>query len=191
MDNIKSFTRGPELDISRFYMGNVMSFLANGSDTGGRIAMIEGAGKLGNEPPPHVHLWEHEMYYVLEGEAEYFVEGEDKSLRMRPGQLAFLPQGKAHAIYFRSPLLRTLLMVVATTEHPVGLDEYFRQMSEQATDMELPNNAETYTMADPEHAGKVAATNGMVFLTPQQVKERLPHFPGFGANLPGGVAYVG
>ena len=79
-------------------------------------------------------------------------------------------------------------MVQATTEHPVGLDHFFREMAEPAKSMELPEEAVTYTMADPQHAIELAAQNGMVFLTPEETKKRLPLCPGFGANLPGGSA---
>jgi hypothetical protein len=38
-----------------------MAFLATGSETGGRFALMEYHTKLGNEPPPHVHEREHEL----------------------------------------------------------------------------------------------------------------------------------
>ena len=65
--NSCGLTRGPELSNSKFYMGNLMSFLLNGSDTAGRFAIVDGVGKIGNEPPPHYHDWEDEIYFVLGG----------------------------------------------------------------------------------------------------------------------------
>jgi hypothetical protein len=45
------------------------TFLAQ--DTDGRFAMVEHRARPGSEPPPHVHPWEHEIFYVLEGKIEF------------------------------------------------------------------------------------------------------------------------
>jgi quercetin dioxygenase-like cupin family protein len=59
------------------YVGSIMSFLIRAQDTDGRFAMVEYRARPGNEPPPHVHLWEHEMYFVLEGKIEFHC-GDDR-----------------------------------------------------------------------------------------------------------------
>ena len=183
MEKQEGFTRGSQLANSRFYMGNLMSFLLNGVETNGRFAIVDGIGRIGNEPPPHSHDWEDEIYYVLEGEAELFIEGQAGSLYAKPGDVVFLPQGKAHAIYFRSEPFRTLLMASATSDHSVGLDAYFREISEPAASMSLPTDTATYAAGTPTEAFKAAERHGVHFLTPDETKLRLPSFPGFGANL--------
>ena len=62
---LMSFKRVAEVATSRNYMGNIVSFLVRGDDTDGRLALVEYKTKPGNEPPPHIHLWENELYYVL------------------------------------------------------------------------------------------------------------------------------
>jgi quercetin dioxygenase-like cupin family protein len=62
-----AFARAANVDSTFAYMGSLMTFLATGSETGGRFAVMEYHTKPGNEPPPHVHEPEHELYYVLEG----------------------------------------------------------------------------------------------------------------------------
>ena len=58
---------GPTLGNSLAYMGSLVSFLAENSQTGGRFSIMWGIARRGNEPPPHVHAREHEIYYMLEG----------------------------------------------------------------------------------------------------------------------------
>ena len=176
-----AYKRTSALDSTMFYMGNIMSFLARGEDTGGRFALMENQGKPGNEPPPHVHEWEHETFYVLEGTMEVYCE--DKVLVAHAGEMVFVPQGKPHAFYIRSPYLRTLILVQAVGEHAVGLDRYFVEMAEPATSMNFPTEAVTYLIADPSHAIRVGAANGIRFLSPEETAKELPHYPGFGANL--------
>lgn len=179
--SLTAYKRTSALDSTMFYMGSLMSFLARGEDTGGRFALTEYQAKPGNEPPPHVHEWEHEMYYVLEGVMEFYCE--DKVLVAHAGEVVFLPQGKPHAFYIRSPHLRALILVQAVGEHAVGLDRYFSEMAEPATSMNLPTEAVTYMMDDPSHAIRLGAANGVRFLSPEETAKELPHYPGFGVNL--------
>lgn len=178
---LTAYKRTTDLNSCMFYMGSLMSFLVRGEDTGGHFALMEIQAKPGNEPPPHLHEWEHETFYVLEGTMEVYCE--DKIFVAHSGEVVFLPQGKPHAFYIRSPLMRMLILVQAVGEHPVGLDRYFTTMAEPATSMNLPTEAITYIVDDPSHAIRVGAENGIRFLSPEETAEQLPHYPGFGANL--------
>jgi quercetin dioxygenase-like cupin family protein len=174
----KPFVSKSTLATSRFYMGSIMSFLAKGEETGGRLALMEYQAKPGNEPPPHIHEWEHETYYVLEGIMEFYCDGQ--VFLLHPGDFAFFPKGKAHAFYIRSPHIRVLIGIEATGEHAVGLDRYFLEMSAPTESLSLPKEAVTYVMDDPEHAVGIGARHGIQILTPEETAELLPHFPGFG-----------
>ncbi len=57
-----AFVRGANLDTSMMSMGSIMSFLVRAEDCGGRFSMVEYRSRPGNEPPAHLHLWEHEMF---------------------------------------------------------------------------------------------------------------------------------
>lgn len=180
MPSPPAFVRGSNLDTSMFYMGSLMSFLVNGADTGGRLAVMEYQAQPGNEPPPHLHHWENELFYVLEGEMELHVG--DKALLVGPGDMALAPQGRPHAFAIRSPLLRMLILVQATGAHAVGLDAYFSAMAMPAGRMTLPMGAVTYQMDDPAHAARVAAGHGLRILTPDETARALPSYPGFGVT---------
>jgi quercetin dioxygenase-like cupin family protein len=162
-------------------MGCVVSFLAQGEDTDGRFALVEYRSKPGNEPPPHIHEWEHEFYYVLDGAMEFYIG--DQVIQAKQGQVVFLPQGKAHAFKIKSDELRALILVVATGEQPVGLDRYFLELAEPATTMSLPKEAVTYAVADPKHAISVGERNGIRILSPSETPEFIASYPGLGSPV--------
>ena len=175
------FARAATIDSTFSYMGSLMTFLAKSSETGGRFALMEFYTKPGNEPPPHVHEREHELYFVLEGSMRFYCEGE--ILDIKAGEVVFLPQGKAHAFNCTSPVVRTLILVQAIGADPVGLDNYFLAMGEPAGDMSLPRDATTYAVADPERAIRIGALNGIRILSPLETELELPQYPGFGAPV--------
>ncbi len=175
--------RGAGLKNSAFYMGSLMSFLLTRDETEGRLAIVEAVAKIGNEPPPHFHEYESETFFILEGAAEFFIEGKADSMMASSGDLVFLPQGKAHAIYFRSSPFRVLVIAHATGEHEVALDSYFKEIACPASSMALPAESTTYIMLDPEAAIATAARHGVQILTDAEAAQRLPNYPGFGANL--------
>jgi quercetin dioxygenase-like cupin family protein len=176
-----AFVRGANLDTSMMYMGSIMSFLVRARDTDGRFAMVEYRARPGNEPPPHVHLFEHEIFSVLEGKIEFHIE--DQVETVGAGETIFLPKGKAHAFYIRSDYLRTLIINLATTEEPAALDSYFESMARRATSMDIPTDAVTYFKDDPSHAIEAGKKYGIKMLSPEEARRVLPHFKGLGANL--------
>jgi quercetin dioxygenase-like cupin family protein len=176
-----AFVRGANLDTSMMYMGSIMSFLVRAQDTDGRFAMVEHRARPGSEPPPHVHLWEHEIFYVLEGKIEFHCEDQVKSVG--PGEAIFLPKGKAHAFYIRSEYLRTLIISLATTEEPAALDNYFASTAKRATSMDIPTDAVTYLIDDPSHAIEAGEKYGIKMLSAEEARRTLPRFGGLGADL--------
>jgi quercetin dioxygenase-like cupin family protein len=61
---------------------------------GGGAAFVQYASKHGEEPPPHTHNTEDEMFYVLEG-AIAFRCGDDV-FELDKGGFVFLPHGIEH-----------------------------------------------------------------------------------------------
>ena len=68
------FARAVTLESTFAYMGSLMTFLAKGSETGGHFALMQYYTKPGNEPPPHIHEREHELYFVPEGTMRFYCE---------------------------------------------------------------------------------------------------------------------
>jgi len=162
--------RCPSAETTIHYMGSSMTFLAEGHETGGRFAMMECLAKSGNEPPPHLHEREDEWLYILEGEIEGHVDG--ATFRVGPGECLFLPKLKPHAWTILSERTRLLVLVA-----PAGLDHYFRIMGgEAAQNLELPEEAITYSKDDPDHHARVGAEFGLRFLSPEKAAELFPKY---------------
>jgi quercetin dioxygenase-like cupin family protein len=170
----KAFAAGAEVENSLFYMGSLMSVLASTKQTGGAFSLLEYRSQPGGEPPPHIHVGQDELLYVLEGEIEAYTP-DLTAARVGAGQAVFLPRDQAHAWYVTSPKLRMLILT-----NPAGLDDYFVEMAEPATSMKLPVGAKTYAMTDPAHAIAVGERHGLRFLSPDETRQMLPGYPGFG-----------
>lgn len=123
--------RRPVVGESLWYMGHLFTFLADGDSTGGGYSLIEALASRGGEPPPHLHRAEDEAYYLLDGEATFFVG--DQRLEAGSGSFVFLPRGLPHSFRLHSPTLRTLIFLF-----PSGLEGYFRTFSQPAEALTLP-----------------------------------------------------
>src|ERR1700686_3321717 len=92
---MKPIIRTPTEGRTMAVVGDVYRFLATGEDTNGKYALWEAIVPPGGGPPPHVHSWEEEGFYVLEGEITFLVG--DKRLVAGPGVFANMPVGTLHA----------------------------------------------------------------------------------------------
>ena len=168
--SLKVFRRRTSLELSKWYMGNLTTNLAEATDTNGAFFLVEAMLAPGTEPPPHVHSREDELFYVLEGEFDVFV-GEE-AFEVTAGECIFLPRFKPHAFVIRSPRLRVLTLFT-----PGGLEEAFRHMGASAQNLELPTGALTYSTADFEQTAQRFSRYGVRFLVPDEVAEQLPLYP--------------
>ncbi len=62
---------------------------------GGNVQVIEYSSTDREGPPPHSHLW-HEIEYVIEGEVDFYVNGQ--WTRGGPGTVQMLPAGASHSV---------------------------------------------------------------------------------------------
>jgi hypothetical protein len=96
--------------------------------------------------------------------------------------LHFFP-GPAHAFACLTNEIRALLLAAASGEQTVGMDGYFLAMGEPAHNMVVPDAEITDAADDPEEAINVGASWGIRFLTPEDTRNALPHYPGFGVRV--------
>ena len=95
----------------------------DGSDTGGRLAVVE--HRL---PPfsvgvaPHVHRSHAEQFMVLEGEVRFTIGS--AAAVAGPGSVLAVPEGVAHG--FRNDVADDALVVFLLT--PAGYEDYFRDV---------------------------------------------------------------
>ena len=167
---VKAFKRAPSVGLSKWYMGSLTTNLAEATDTEGAFCLVEAISVPGNEPPPHVHSREDELFYVLEGELDAYV-GQDL-FNVQTGECMFLPRFKPHAFVIRSPRLRTLALFA-----PGGLEEAFRSLTSLAQHVELPSGALTYSTADLKQTVQLLGEYGVRFLAPDEIVDQLPLYP--------------
>ena len=167
---LKVFKRAKSLDLSKWYMGSLTTNLAETKDTDGAFCLAEATLVPGNEPPPHVHSREDELFYVLDGEFDVYVG--DEGFKLETGDCIFLPKFKPHAFVIRSPRLRLLVLFT-----PGGIEEAFRSESSPAQDLNLPTGAATYSTADLKNTAERLGKYGVRLLSPDEVANLLPSYP--------------
>ena len=100
-------------------VGDVYRFLATGEDTDSKYALWEAIVSPGGGPPPHVHSWEEEGFYILEGEITFTINGE--RVVATAGMFANLPVGTPHS--FKNEGNKPAKMLVSVA--PAGLERMF------------------------------------------------------------------
>jgi mannose-6-phosphate isomerase-like protein (cupin superfamily) len=151
-------------------MSNLTTYLVEEEDSNGDFSLIEAVMEPGNEPPPHVHSREDELYYTLEGEFDVYV-GEE-AFKVQTGECVFLPKLKPHAFVIRSSGIRLLLIIT-----PSGLEKAFRSMASPAQSLDLPVGNPTYSTTDSKQTAQRFAEYGVRFLEPGEIEELLPLYP--------------
>jgi quercetin dioxygenase-like cupin family protein len=127
----RPYVRSAEPDNSFWYLGQLMSALAEGEDTGGRLTVYEILFPADSGPPLHVHEREDEAFYVLESGLS--VRTGDEEFEASPGSFVFQPRGVPHTFRSSGDGARVLLLVV-----PSPFEGYFRALSRPAEAMTLP-----------------------------------------------------
>ena len=165
--SLPPFVQGRSIENSRWYMGNVMTFLVNSEQTDGAFSMTEYLSKPGNEPPAHVHDREDEFLYVLEGRIDAYIGKEVFSAGQNEG--VYFPKLVPHTFRILTPHLRMLILM-----SPGGFEGYFRDMSEQARSLSLPEHAVNYGEVDMEHALRAGKEHGISFLSSGEIRQQMP-----------------
>lgn len=96
--------------------------LVSGTESRGRVAIVELALTRGQDLPRHRHHWEDETIYVLEGTIRVWADGTWTTATAGAG--LFLPRGVDHAVLTETANAR--LVVVFT---PAGFEGFFRELA--------------------------------------------------------------
>jgi quercetin dioxygenase-like cupin family protein len=100
-------------------LGNIVQFVARGTDTQNAYSLVEVTTAPGAGTPPHVQKADDEAFYVLEGRYE-FLHG-DRTITAGPGASVLVKRGDAHA--FRNIGDTPAKMLIINS--PGGLHEGF------------------------------------------------------------------
>jgi len=105
-------------------LGDEVTVLLSGEQTGGAFTMMLIVTPPGGGPPPHCHKREDEWFYILEGCVEFWRDG--VWTEVPAGAAAFLPRGSRHT--FRSCGDTPLRMIVHAA--PAGFEIFFERIAE-------------------------------------------------------------
>src|SRR5215213_11117437 len=89
-----------------WWIGMLATIKATAEQTGGRYTLVEVLAPEGFASPLHVHHFEDEGFWILEGEMTFYVG--DQTVKARPGSFLFGPKEVPHAFTVDSGPAREL-----------------------------------------------------------------------------------
>jgi quercetin dioxygenase-like cupin family protein len=126
------FARNRDEAPARWLLDIVWFVLATGEDTNGEYSIIEQFMPIGAGPPPHVHPFEDETFYVLAGEMTIIVGGQ--KLVLRPGSVGHVPRNIVHEF----KVTGTEVCHCLNYYTPAGFEQVILGCSRPAERRELP-----------------------------------------------------
>lgn len=125
---------------------NNLDIKISGSDTDGSLAVFEQTGLTPNGGPPlHIHPFQDEWFYVMEG--EYLFQVGDDRYSMKPGDTIYLPRNVQHAFIQLTEIGKMIVSYL-----PAGKMEEFFQVTDQWTS---PPSKEEIAKVFEDHDMKV------------------------------------
>jgi hypothetical protein len=114
-----------------------------------------------------VHDREDEFIYVLEGRIDAYIGNEVFSAGQNEG--VYFPKFIPHTFTILTPQLRMLIWM-----SPGGFEGYFRDMSEPASSLGLPEHVANYGEVDMDHAIRAGKQRGISFLSSEDIRQQMP-----------------
>ncbi len=156
----RTFAHEPGEGEALWWFGVLATIKATGEQTGGRYALLEILAPDAYEGVLHVHHFEDEGFYILEGEMTFYVG--EQTIKAQPGSFLFGPKEVPHAFTVDSGPARLLFVL-----SPAGFEDLVRDMGEPARELTIPPQPE----APPDEAlmqqmAAIAARHGNEILGP-------------------------
>ena len=144
--NVGAMNVRPRVD----WMGTEYSICLGKSDSAGLVGMFEGRVPAGEGPPVHIHHNEDEILHVLDGEYEFWLDGQ--TMCGGPGTSVFLPRGVPHTFRVVGGKQGRNLAILT----PGGFENFFVEAA--ARDLRIPD--------DMEALGQLGGHYGLEFVGP-------------------------
>jgi quercetin dioxygenase-like cupin family protein len=136
---------------ARWWLGMLAVIKATAADTGGQMTIVEVTIPSGFAAPLHVHHWEDEAFWLLEGSATFEVGG--TTIEANAGDYLFGPRDIPHRFTAGDAGCRMLFICT-----PGGFEELVIAMSEPAASRTLPPPSDEEP--DRERIAAIARTYG-------------------------------
>ena len=141
--------------------GDRVSFLVTGAESNGGCFIVEGLVAPGGGPPPHIHHFEDESFYVLEGSATFQAGGQ--TIHAKPGDLIHIPRGTVHSLKNEGKMPGRALIIISPAG-PTGMQQFFEESFTPTTDRSASPPPITEELVKRMMAA--AARNGMELVKP-------------------------
>ena len=141
--------------------GDRVTFLVTGAESHGNCFIVEGILAPGGGPPPHLHHFEDESFYLLEGTAAFQAGGQ--TIHAKAGDFIHIPRGTVHSIKNEGTVPARALVIISPAG-PAGMQQFFEEAFHPVTDRSVSPPLITEEMVGRMIAA--AARNGMEFVTP-------------------------
>jgi len=158
---LKPFVSQRTVDRSIWYEGQLLVLYAQGAEVGNTCCLWEGNIPEHVGPPPHIHLYEHEIFFVIEGHLKAFVEGVEYDVPK--DSLLFLPCGRMHWFVSAAPVTRMFSLTVTASKEFPNINNntaLFKYMGRPAESMTLPRLVGTEELPDPREILRVSQESG-------------------------------
>jgi mannose-6-phosphate isomerase-like protein (cupin superfamily) len=156
----RAFAQEPGEGEALWWFGVLATIKATAEQTGRQYSLVEILAPDGYEGVLHVHHFEDEGFYILEGEMTFYVG--DQIIKARPGSYLFGPRDVPHAFTVDSGPARLLFIF-----SPAGLEGLIREMGEPARSMTVPPQLEEEPdEAEMERMAAIVARYGAKILGP-------------------------
>ena len=104
-------------------IGDRMTIKLSGEDTSGQFTFFEQENDPGTGIPPHVHANEDEVFKVVEGQVEFWLDGKTRVLEA--GDVIYAPKGVPHTW----KVVGNQKAKVDVSVFPAGLEKMFEELS--------------------------------------------------------------
>src|ERR671917_1723397 len=156
----RTFAHEPGEGEALWWIGMLATIKATADQTGGQYTLVEILAPEGFASPLHVHHFEDEGFYILEGEMTFYVG--DQTIKAHPGSYLFGPKDVPHAFTVDSGPAKLLFVF-----SPAGLEAGVREMGEPARSLTVPPQPEEPPdEAEMERMMAIAARYGGEILGP-------------------------
>ena len=131
----RTFAHEPGEGEALWWFGTLATVKATAEQTGGQYSLVEILAPDGYEGVLHVHHFEDEGFYIIEGELTFYVG--EQTIKAQPGSFLFGPKDVPHAFTVDSGPARLLFIL-----SPAGMEGLIREMGEPARSLSIPPQPE-------------------------------------------------
>jgi len=108
--------------------GDYYTFLVTGAESGGSMFAMDCVIGVGGGPPPHRHLAEDELFYVLSGSVGFTMDGDARLVGA--GESVFVPRGTPHTYVNDGPAEARMIAIYT----PAGMEGWFLEVCTPVSD---------------------------------------------------------